>query len=157
MDPVHLHLMLNHAPVLLLPLGSFLLLVALAVRHAELRTLSLIFVVVGALLAIPVFLTGEPAEDRVEGLPGVTGAVVHRHEEAAEVALVLTLAAGAAALGGWILARRRAPAVVALLLGLAASAALARAAFYGGQVRHTELRAGSPPAPSGKHAGHDDD
>ncbi len=43
--------------------------------------------VLAALFIIPVYLTGEPAEDGIVGLPGVSKALIEQHAEAAELAL----------------------------------------------------------------------
>ena len=81
MTLVHLHLVLNHVPVVGTFVGIALLLVALARRSRELTLASFGVFVASAAVTVPVYLTGEPAEDRVERLAGVSGAVIERHEE----------------------------------------------------------------------------
>ena len=70
MNPSHLHLMLNHIPVVGMPFGLALVSLAFLRKSEELKRISLGFITIIALLAIPVYLTGEPAEELVENLPG---------------------------------------------------------------------------------------
>ena len=83
MNPAHLHLMLNHIPVLGMAFGLALVSLALLRKSEELKRISLGFLIVIALLAIPAYLTGEPAEELVENLPGVSKSSIEQHEEAA--------------------------------------------------------------------------
>ena len=99
--------MLNHIPVLGIAFGLALVSLALLRKSEELKRISLGFLIVIALLAIPAYLTGEPAEELVENLPGVSKSSIEQHEEAAQVAFAGVLVVGVAALGGLIFFRRR--------------------------------------------------
>lgn len=103
-----------------------------------------------ALLAVPVFLTGEPAEKIAEPLPGVSHHIIEQHEEVAKVAFIVTLAAGVAALAGLWLARGKAVASwcasSVLIVALVAAGLMTWAANLGGKVRHTEIRRSAPVA-----------
>jgi hypothetical protein len=48
-----------------------------------LKRISLGIFIIVALLAIPAYLTGEPTEELVENLPGVSKSSIEQHEEAA--------------------------------------------------------------------------
>jgi hypothetical protein len=122
---------------------------------------GLFLTVVVALLAGAAFLTGEPAEEKLETLPGVVEPAMHEHEEAAERALYLSIAAGVLALGTLIGARPPGrKAVVGPFLVLAAAALLLGiAAHEGGKIHRPELASpGSMPvvAPGGE-AGEEDE
>jgi hypothetical protein len=146
LSPVHLHLVLNHIPVLgTLLFAPLVLLWGLLRRSREVTHVGLVLAVLVAITAVPVFLTGEPAEDQLERQPWFDKQRVEAHEERAEAGLVAVLITGAAALGALWLARGGRPdrpgvgAVV--LLGLVVSATLfAVAALAGGQIRHDEIR-----------------
>jgi uncharacterized membrane protein YeaQ/YmgE (transglycosylase-associated protein family) len=146
MSPVHLHLLLNHLPVIGTIVAILLLGYALLRRSAELVRVSLGMFVLLALTAAVVYLTGEPAEELFEGLPGVSEAILERHEEAALVATILLGSVGAVALGGLLVFRKRVTgiprgfAALALLLALVPAAAMGYTANLGGQIRHTEIR-----------------
>lgn len=151
---VHLHLLLNHVPVIG-SVGGLLLLGYAAVRpSAEVLRLTLGMFVALAGIGVLVFLTGEPTEELVERLPGISEAFLERHEDAALVATALLGVYGAIALGALVLYRgaRAIPrAAVWLLLALALipTSAMAWTANLGGQIRHSEIRAetGSSLAP----------
>ncbi len=50
-----------------------------------------------ALVTVPVYLSGEPAEEIVEDLAGVPHAFIEEHEEIAKVTLIATEVIGALA------------------------------------------------------------
>ncbi|HTG00563.1 MAG TPA: hypothetical protein VK654_08255 [Nitrospirota bacterium] len=144
----HVHLMINHIPVIGM-IGIMLLLAYALIRKSEeVKIVSFGLLVLVALATIPVFLTGERAEDAVKQLPGVTEAFIGRHEEAAEYTLILMLLVGAAALAGLILLRIKGSVpktivILVLVLSLLATAAVGFTANLGGEIRHTEIRAGA--------------
>ena len=145
MNPSHLHLMLNHIPVVGMPFGLALVSLAFLRKSEELKRISLGFITIIALLAIPVYLTGEPAEELVENLPGVSKSSIEQHEEAAQVAFAGVLVVGVVALGGLIFSRRRklVPnwlSVIVLVLSLIVFALMARTANLGGLIQHAEIR-----------------
>lgn len=98
-----------------------------------------------SLAAIPIYLTGEPAEQPLENQPWFDKQRVEVHEQPAEAGLIAVLATGAVALGGlWLDGRGRPQhrgVTIFVLLGLVVSAVLfALAACDGGQIRHDEIR-----------------
>jgi uncharacterized membrane protein len=166
MNAAHLHLIMNHAPVFGVAFALVLLAVGRYRRSEDLTRAGLLTLVASAAAALAAMLTGDAAEDPVERLAGVSKAAIHAHEEAAELAAIVTYVAGALALGALGL-RRRAARVAGRLSALAAVAAvaafvlMARAANLGGQIRHAEITgaamadAGSRPAPSAAVMGRD--
>lgn len=158
MSPVHLHLMLNHLPVVGIVFAALLLGYAVLVNNDVVKKISLAAFVLIAMLAVPAYLTGEPAEEIAEGLPGVTEYAIEQHEEAAQIAFASILLVGAMAVAGLVMFRTKAVprlfAVSVLALSVVAMAALAWTANLGGKVRHTEIR--SEAAVVGRPS-HDDD
>lgn len=162
MSLVHLHLVLNHLPALGLVFAGALFLVALAKRSGPFQRVALWFLVVSALAAIPVYLTGESAEEAVERLPGVSEAIVERHEEAAGVAFAAMEGLGGLALLAALVFRRRPEVPRAVAAGLvtlvvATSALFTWTGYLGGQIRHSEVRSGAAVADAGGDAGERDD
>ena len=149
MNAAHLHLLLNHLPVVGTMVGILLLAYALLRRSPELARASLGLFVLLALAGVVVYLTGEPAEETVENLAGVSESAIESHEEAALVATMLLGVLGVVALGGLVAFRKRAAgiprgfAALALALSLAPAAAMGYTANLGGQIRHTEIRSGA--------------
>jgi hypothetical protein len=155
MSGVHWHLLLNHIPVIGFPGAVLLLLGGLWRKSDELVNAALAGLVLVALLTIPTFLTGDPAEHAVRHMPGVTREVIHDHEESADASLTAIELAGAAALFALFSSRyfptmRRWLVYLSLAAAVVGSALVAYTANLGGQIRHTEIRAGaSPTAPPG--------
>lgn len=145
MNPAHVHLMLNHIPVLGAIASLALLVLADVKKDQSLSKLALQLMVLVALLTVPVYLSGEPAEEIVENLPGVSEPLVESHEDLAKFAFGSTIALGALAAWG-VVAIRRNPAPVRKLWRVFEVAALANVvlmlivANLGGQIRHTEIR-----------------
>lgn len=147
MSTVHLHLLLNHVPVI----GTIIALLLLA--YAALRKdETLVRVCLGmfaalALAALATFLTGEPAEEAVEALAGVSESVIERHEEAALLSTIALGTLGALSLIALLAFRRRhlprLAAVAFLAAGLIPAGAMAWTANLGGQIRHSEIRPGA--------------
>ncbi len=145
MNPIHVHLILNHVPVLGTLFGLGLLCYAAVKSSDELTRLGFHVFILSAVTALPVFLSGQGAETLVQPILGMSEALVERHEEAAGLGagLLVVLGLGSA----WILARypasQRLPsrAVFAgALFSLVCAGALGRAAALGGQLHHTEIQ-----------------
>lgn len=144
MSAPHIHLILNHFPVVGATAAAGLLTLAVLMRRDVLTRAGLWALVVSAAVAVPVYLSGEGAEDVVEEL-GVAEAVIEAHEEAALLALVALLVLGAVGASALWLYRRRAEVPRRLVIGLwvlslGAGLLVARAANRGGEIRHTEIR-----------------
>ena len=155
MSIVHLHLILNHVPVIGMVFALLILGVAAWRRNDGMGRLGLAVMVGLSLVTAVVFLSGEPAEEAIERVAGVSEAMIHPHEEAAEAALIATGIAGVLALMALSAYRRRA--LPRWLTGAAFTAALVSttmlgwAANLGGQIRHTEI-GGTAAASSGEES-----
>jgi len=137
--------MLTHLPVLGVLFGALLLVVGIVRQNDVLRRTALVVFVATGLLAGVTYLTGEPAEEAVEHLPGVSDAIVESHEDAALVATLAAAALAVIAAAGLIRYRKGKRistgfATVALFVGIAVTAAMAWTANLGGQIRHAEIR-----------------
>jgi uncharacterized membrane protein len=150
-NAAHLHLVLNHVPVLGVLFACALVAAAAWRRSEELRAAAWITLAVAAAFAVAAYLSGESAEEVVERLPGVAEEAIEAHEESAEAALVATVVAGGLGLAFAAL-RRRVPAVGrwawrgTALAAAAAAALLVRTAYLGGFIRHSEIRDGAAEA-----------
>jgi len=146
----HVHLMINHFPVVGVLGGILLLVYALVRKSAEVKMVSLGVFVLIALITIPVFLTGEGAEEVVKHIPGVTETYIGRHEELAELTLVLMEILGILSLAGLVLLKIRGaiPAIIVILvlvMSLITATFVGITANLGGQIRHTEIRDSAVP------------
>ena len=154
MSWAHIHLALSHVPVIGLLIVLLLLAVARVRRSTELTRVSYALLVLLAASAVVVYLTGEPAEELVETLPGVSEAIVEEHEEVALIATIGMVILGLVALVGLI--RFRAPRIApawygrgVLLLALLMGGVMVWTANLGGQIRHSEIRANGGAATQG--------
>lgn len=148
MNVVHLHLALNHVPVLGTLFVLLLLVAGYLKKSDELKRMSLWWFVVLMLVAIPIKFTGDLAYTATESAAWMDEELAVAHEQSADQAttgiFLLGIAAGAGlfqsrkgkAMPAWVY-----PAVV--ILALATFALMARAANLGGQIRHEEIRAGA--------------
>lgn len=145
MNPAHIHLTLNHVPIIGL-IFSFVLIVAAIIRkNPELARAGIVTLVITAMIAIPVYLTGEPAEEIIEHLAGRSEEIIERHEEAGLFSLIGLEILGVTAVLG-LLAYRR-PRVVPLgfmtlllALMLAIGGWVGWTSHLGGQISHPETR-----------------
>src|SRR5919202_2607175 len=107
MSPVHFHLLLNHLPVLGAIFGTTLLVLSLFLKGSQLTRVAWGTLAVAALFSVPTYLTGDPAEDAVRGLPGVSRAVIASHEQMATLSFIAIVVLGVVALVGLLLFARR--------------------------------------------------
>jgi hypothetical protein len=146
MNWAHVHLLINHFPVIGI-LGVLLVFGYGLVRKSdEVKLLGLGLFVLIALITIAAYLTGGAAESVVKNLPGVTESYIGNHEETALLALVLMELLGVVALGGLFLFRKSGAfpkwyIALVLAIALASAGTVGLTANLGGQIRHTEIRA----------------
>ena len=147
MNGAHLHLLVNHVPVLGTFLALALLLAALPRGSAAWARNAFRLLVALGVATLGVFLTGEPAEETVEDIAGVAESLIERHEEAALAATIALGALAAFALGALLWFRRRPLprwVVLAATVGtLVIAGMMGWTANLGGQIRHTEIRSGA--------------
>ena len=145
MNPVHLHLMLNHIPLVGVGFVILLFVIAMFLRSNQLINISLIFVILVALWAIAAHQTGESAEEYVKNLPGYSDQLVQDHDIAADVAFIFTEAVGILAFLS-LIARRfnkgyaYTLTIITLILLIISGLLLVRAAYYGGKIHHPEIQ-----------------
>jgi len=149
MNFVYLHLFLNHFPIIGTLVGLGLLLISLFGKNHDLRRASLIIFPAMALLAILVFFSGNGAEGAIKKLPGVSEAMIERHQGAAMLALLFMEITGALSLISlWKLhdassaTRWNWSMSAVLLFSIATAGLMARVGTTGGDIRHPEIGTG---------------
>ena len=145
MNWAHVHLLINHIPVLGTVFGTLLLVFGLVKKNEEIKRVSLGIFVIIAVATVPVYFTGEPAEEIVEHLPGVEEPIIEEHEESALVAFIAVGILGVAAIG--VLWRYRHAdtipkrfVIAGLILSIVVCGLMAWTADLGGKIRHPEIR-----------------
>lgn len=159
MEFAYLHVVINHLPIMGVPIALALLLLGVWARDDAIKRAALLsFVAIGA-ITIAVFATGKEGEDFVEHVAGVDEDAIERHEDmatiafaAVEVLAVLSLILFFVSGGAAMLRRRpaapeaRFPAlgiVVVFLVALVTSAILGYTGRLGGKISHTEFTEGA--------------
>lgn len=143
MNATHIHLLLNHFPIIGTLIGSAILLYSIIKKQNAGKITGAFIIAIMAIMAIPVMLTGEPAEESIERLSGISKALIHDHEEASEKAFWLMEITGVFSLLAIVLYKiKSAFASKAFLVAFVFSAitffAMAWAGNLGGKIRHPE-------------------
>ena len=148
MNAAYVHLTLNHVPILGVVFALPLLGFGLLRRNPTLLRAGWVTLVAVALVAIPVYLSGERAEEIVEDEPGVSHDAIEAHEEIALFGLIGAEALGLLALAGLFLSRRAAGVprwlpLGSFVLGLALAGLMTAVAYRGGLINHPEAHGGA--------------
>jgi uncharacterized membrane protein len=143
-DLVHIHLLINHFPIIGTIIGVGLFVIALIGKSEDLQRAGLVIFIAMALIALPTFMTGNAAQDAIKYLPGVSLALLAAHQNAALLALVFMEITGAAAWFGLWEFRRNAKLGsvtlgVVLILSLITIGTMGNAGSLGGKIRHEEI------------------
>lgn len=144
MDQVHIHLLIVHLPLF----GAFFGMLVLAHgiwRKSEQTSIAAynVFIISAIGAAIAKF-TGEGAEEAVENIPGVLESAIDLHEDAGFWAFVTMLLLGVVSIGALYLTKVKSAHAnftsrIVLVLSLFCLLVVSRAAYLGGQIRHTEI------------------
>lgn len=147
MNAAHLHLLVNHVPIVGFALGFVLLIGAMIWRGDRgMFAASVIVLVIAGSGALAAQFSGEPAEEVVEHLQDVHKASIERHESLALVATILAGITTVCSVGVAVVTLRRSAGVPLLPLSLLALATLITFAVMawtgttGGRIRHSEIR-----------------
>lgn len=156
MDALQLHLLTNHVPII----GTFAALLVVVVgmirRSDAAISTGLIVYTAMALVAVPAYLSGEEAEERVEHIAGINKGAIHEHEEMAELSLWFTVISGVLALGAVVTHMRNMQisskiALAFVIMAMVAFAQAARTGHEGGKIRRPDLGTTPPAAHEAEH------
>jgi len=145
MNDAHLHLALNHLPIIIPMVGLIILIGGFILRLEVVKRTSYFIFILGAIATIPAFTTGEGAEEMVEHLPEISHKIIHEHEEIAETFALFSYLLGFFALISlWASWKRKKIALILSFVTLILSAAVLffaqQTGNSGGEIRHTEIR-----------------
>ena len=141
----HLHLLMNHVPVVgtMIAVGLFLLAFVRRSDHLLHASLEVFFLL--ALASLPVYVTGLAAQEAIVGRPDVSAAAIAAHHDGALLAFTFVEITGFVAwLALWQFRRLARPAgwtsPAILLLAVVTLVLMAGAGNVGGEIRHPEIR-----------------
>ena len=148
MNNAHLHLVVNHLPIIFPVVGIVLLIIGIFTKTEVSKRNAYVTFILGALASIAAMATGEGAEEGVENLPGVAESLIKTHEEAAELFAGLSYFLGGISAAALFASFRNYTfsKFMPFIVGVCALAALffaQRAGTTGGEIRHTEIRSGT--------------
>ncbi len=137
----YLHLLSNHFPILGSLFGVLLLVIALVKPNLNTTLSAYLILLVSGIGGIVAYFTGEPAEESVEHVPGISHKLIHVHEEMAENALIFVFLLTAAAVVGLWAERaqwKNAKNIerFTLVIGIIAFILFAFTGYLGGHIRH---------------------
>jgi uncharacterized membrane protein len=152
MNDAHLHLIVNHFPIVGLLIGTLVLIAGLLLRRAEVKLTAFGIYIFSALAAIAANYTGEGAEEIVENISGISETLIHTHEEYAETFFILVLILGALSLIGFVAELKKFKFAnllsgLILLFAVAAGVSAKYVGTSGGEIRHSEIRDGAKVIP----------
>jgi uncharacterized membrane protein len=144
MNLPHIHLLLNHFPIIGTIIGLGLLLFALIGKSEDLKRASLVILAGIALLALPTYMSGNGAAQVLQKLPTVSKNAIAAHNKAAMFAIVFIELLGMFAwLGLWQSRRFRRMSGwtigTVLVVGAITVYFASVTGNTGGQIRHDEI------------------
>jgi uncharacterized membrane protein len=150
MNDAHLHMLVNHFPIIGPILGLGILIVGMILKNKSVTNIAYGLFIISAIFAAFSMATGEGAEEITEKLPEVTKHIIHEHEEMAEkLALVLYLLGVISIIGMYTNLKNNAKAKLVSYIVLTVAAVVLLLAQQtgttGGEVRHTEIRSETSP------------
>lgn len=152
MNDAHLHMVVNHFPIIGTIFGLGVLIAGLFLKNTTLKNTAYVMFIIAALFSFASMSTGEGAEEMVEDLPNVGHKIIHEHEELAEKFAIVMYVLGASSIVGLYLnfknhAKSKLVSLVVLLLAIVATFFSINVGTSGGEVRHTEIRENNSTTP----------
>lgn len=144
MNAAHLHLILNHVPVITTFFSVILIIWGYWSDKRDIINIAFWGFIIAAASTIPVFLSGSAAEEIVENMPGVSENVIGIHEEMAEIALWVSVIMGLLAFAGLYMEIRMSKYIkqflmIYVLFCVITTGLLSYTGYLGGHIRHPEI------------------
>lgn len=145
MNDAHLHMVVNHFPIIGIILGFGVLIAGIVFKNDSVKNTAYSLFIIGAIFAALSMATGEGAEEIVEDMPSVGKKIIHEHEEMAEKLAIVLYLLGVVSIAGLytnIKKHSQAKLVSFLALTIAVIGVFLgkQTGTTGGEVRHTEIR-----------------
>ena len=145
MNDAHLHLLVNHFPIIGLFFGFLILLFGIIKNNATLKSTAYIIFIFCMIMGKVSMMTGDKAEHAVEDMGGFSHDYIHEHEEAAEFFMKPLYILGLVSIFGLfsVEKKRSSEKIVSICIVLIAAICLFLSkgvGTSGGEIRHTEIR-----------------
>lgn len=148
MNEAHIHLLVNHFPIIVPIIGILIMLGGLYFRSETVKRTAYAVFILGAILTIPAIVSGEGAEEVVERIQGIDKSFIKTHEDMADIFAVLSyILGGVSVFGLWASIKRKSfsktLAIITILFSLIVLFFATKTGTSGGEIRHTEIRTGN--------------
>lgn len=148
MNDAHLHLLVNHFPIIGTIFGLGILITGMLLKNNSVKNTAYILFIVAAIFSAFSMGTGEGAEELVEDLPNIGKQIIHEHEEIAEKFAIIMYATGLFGLLSLYTSIKnhklaKTISFITLVLALMAAIFAKSVGTTGGEIRHTEIRSNS--------------
>lgn len=145
MNDAHLHLIVNHFPIIGTILGLGILISGMILKNNSVKNTAYVLFIIAAIFAALSMATGEGAEEMVEDMPNIGKQIIHEHEEMAEkLAVVLYLLGLSSIVGLYFNLKNKAKATLVsylvLTIAIVGVFLAQKTGTTGGEIRHTEIR-----------------
>lgn len=145
MNEAHLHLLVNHFPIVGLFFGFLILLFGIIKKNATLKSTAYIIFIFCMIMGKISMMTGDKAEHLVEEMAGFSHDYIHEHEEAAELFMKPLYILGLVSIFGLVsLSKKRGSekfvSICAILIAAICLFLSKNVGTSGGEIRHTEIR-----------------
>jgi uncharacterized membrane protein len=158
MDWAHIHILINHFPVILATTGALATVLAVMLQRRGVWLYATVSLTLAGVTVIPTYFTGEPAQHVLNDAWYVAKGAIHSHEQSANVSAILTVLAALVAVVAWRRLVRyprevRMPGglrTVIVITSLAAAGAIGYTSWLGGRIVHDApgLAGPRPPMPA---------
>ena len=148
MNDAHLHMIVNHFPIIGTIFGLGILIAGLFFKNNVLKNTAYVLFIIAAIFGLLAMNTGEGAEEIVEDFPNIGKQIIHEHEEIAEkLAIILYVLGGLSIIGLYLNVKNHTKANIlsylATVTAIVAVVFAVKTGTTGGEVRHTEIRENS--------------
>lgn len=145
MNDAHLHLVVNHFPIIGTILGLGILVSGIVIKNNAIKNTAYVVFSVVAIFAFLSMATGEGAEEIVEDMPNIGKLIIHEHEEMAEkLAVVLYVLGIVSLIGLYSNFKNNSKATIisyiAVVIASLGALLAQQTGTTGGEIRHTEIR-----------------
>ncbi len=145
MNDAHLHMVVNHFPIIGIILGLGVLIIGVVLKNKTVINTAYGLFIVGAIFAALSMATGDGAEEMVENFPNIGKQIIHEHEEIAEKLALVLYILGVVSLIGWYLniknhSKAALVSFLAITLAIVGVFLAQQTGTTGGEIRHTEIR-----------------
>lgn len=145
MNDAHLHMVVNHFPIIGTILGLGILIVGIILKNNSVKNTAYALFIVAALFALASIATGDGAEELVEDMPNIGNRIINEHEEIAEKLAIVLYLLGAISILGIVLnlknhSKAKFISFVAVIVAIVGAYLTILAGTSGGEIRHTEIR-----------------